>query len=484
MILFIVCSVRALSVEAAKLLAGSCPQLVFQAVLLGGFTPWEELKVSQVLSILSSALMITTVVVEIVIFQRSRPDLEKCDEEKRTTKEKLREMVTKLLETLKKFLAALPLILSSLAFNTGTLVLTIIVTEWVSAVYIVLVLLLNMIVSFLYPNSVLKTTEEKLELTYKFSKLDEEREIKKIRENRMTRGLFNSWANLFVFLRPVEEMSYNKITHVLLLQPLRFLVNMVTLFILIGLTWSPPHVHNQVQEISLIVTFCVVFAAGLVNMVELFCYFFFGNHVCLSKPPPTKDREGMEMGNFEKEKVKSDFESTTTSIHSAVELEHASKEERTSLLSEISVSAKDDTRGKEVSKTEENLSNAKKGQQAQEAEKVTATDNGEIAVSNSSAEMRPSVRRLMTQVSVRSVMDVFDDDIVDPNSELTQDEVNQRILKVQDKGMVDKETFISDMMSFFPNYDAESNRNKLSNLFDRLDKVAGPPSGYITSRQY
>ena len=137
-----------------------------------------------------------------------------------------------------------------------------------------------------------------------------------------------------------------------------------------------------------------------------------------------------------------------------------------------------------MSKTDENLSNAKKGQQAQEAEKVTATDNGEIAVSGSSAEMGPSVRRLMTQVSVRSVMDVFDDDIVDPNSELTQDEVNQRILKVQDKGMVDKETFISDMMSFFPNYDAESNRNKLGNLFDRLDKVAGSPSGYITSRQY
>ena len=134
-----------------------------------------------------------------------------------------------------------------------------------------------------------------------------------------------------------------------------------------------------------------------------------------------------------------------------------------------------------MSQADENLSNAKKEQQAQEAEKVTATDNGEIAVS---AEMRPSVRRLMTQVSVRSVMEVFDDDIVDPNSELTQDEVNQRILNVQNKGMVDKETFISDMISFFPNYDAESNRNKLGNLFDRLDKVAGSPSGYITSRQY
>ena len=99
-------------------------------------------------------------------------------------------------------------------------------------------------------------------------------------------------------------MSYHKITHAGLLQPIRFLVNIVTLFVLVRLTWTPPHTHTQVQEVSLIISFCVVFAAGLVNMLELFCYFFFGNYFCLSKPPPKDDI--VEMQEMEKEKVKTD----------------------------------------------------------------------------------------------------------------------------------------------------------------------------------
>ena len=90
----------------------------------------------------------------------------------------------------------------------------------------------------------------------------------------------------------------------------------------------------------------------------------------------------------------------------------------------------------------------------------------------------------MTQVSVRSVKEVFNNDIVDPNSELTKEEVNEKMMNVQEKGMVDKETFIADMMSFFPNYNAESNKTKLGKLFDRLDDVSGSRSGFITSRQY
>ena len=218
--------------------------MVFQAVLLGGFTPWKDFKVSQAISIFSSALMITKVALEIVIFQRENPKPEPTEENK-AMKDKIRELVVELVDTLKKFLIALPLLLSSLVFNTGTLILTIIVTEWVSAVYIVLVLLLNMTISYLYPHSSIAAVEEKLELTYKFSKLDEEREAKKVRDTRIVRGLFTTWANLFILLRPVENMSYHKITHVGLLQPIRFLVNIVTLVILVGLTWSPPNNHTH-----------------------------------------------------------------------------------------------------------------------------------------------------------------------------------------------------------------------------------------------
>ena len=170
---------RALSIEAAKLVSGSCLQLVFQAVLLGRFTSWDDFKVSQAISILSSSLMITKVAVEIVLFQRANPNPEPTEDNK-TMKEKVREMAGELLDTLKKFLFALPLLLSSLVFNTGTLVLTIVVTEWASAFYVGLVLLLNLAISFLDPYSILQTIEEKLELTYKFSRLEEERDQSRI----------------------------------------------------------------------------------------------------------------------------------------------------------------------------------------------------------------------------------------------------------------------------------------------------------------
>ena len=68
---------RALSMAVAKLIMGSCPQLVFQAVLLGGYTPWptdfvfrRDFPFSQAFSILSSALIIAKTTTEIVIYQR------------------------------------------------------------------------------------------------------------------------------------------------------------------------------------------------------------------------------------------------------------------------------------------------------------------------------------------------------------------------------------------------------------------------------
>ena len=166
-----------------------------------------------------------------------------------------------------------------------------------------------------------------------------------MRDTKIVRGLFTSWANLFILLRPVENMSYHKVTHALLLQPIRFLVNMVTLITLVGRTFSPRYIHTQVQETSLIVSFCFVFAAGLVNIVELFCYFFFGNHICLSKPPPKDDT--VEMQGMEKEKPNVDLESSTTSIHSTKDLENATKDEKTSLLYEMSNSVTDEMKNEE-----------------------------------------------------------------------------------------------------------------------------------------
>ena len=109
-------------------------------------------------------------------------------------------------------------------------------------------------------------------------------EAGKVKEKIVARAIFASWANLFVFLRPVENISYHKIIHVSLLQPLRFLINIVTLIIVCQITWTAEtqntngetqakHKHNYNQEISLILTFCIVLAAGILNLVE-FRYFY------------------------------------------------------------------------------------------------------------------------------------------------------------------------------------------------------------------
>merc|ERR1719209_2128004 len=233
--------------------------------------------------------MIIKVAVDIVIYQRAMNKPETFHKQAIPLKERLRIRAGQQVDALKKFLVALPLLLTSLVFHSGTLILTILITEWFSAVYIGVVLFLNLALSFFSLFTVVQKTEKKLGLTYKFSKLSEDREARRVEETRIVRGLFASWANLFLFLRPVENMSYHKVTHVGLLQPIRFLVNIVTLVILVGLTWSPPNNHTQVQNISLIVAFCIVFAAGIVNLVELFCYFYFGNHICLSKPPAKTD---------------------------------------------------------------------------------------------------------------------------------------------------------------------------------------------------
>merc|ERR1719209_2607085 len=115
--------------------------------------------------------MIIKVAVDIVIYQRAmnKPDL--FHKQAIPLKERLRIRAGEQVDSLKKFLVALPLLLTSLVFHSGTLVLTILITEWFSAVYIGVVLLLNLALSSCSLFTVVQKTEKKLGLTYKFLKL-------------------------------------------------------------------------------------------------------------------------------------------------------------------------------------------------------------------------------------------------------------------------------------------------------------------------
>merc|ERR1719249_38232 len=206
-------------------------------------------------------------------------------------------------------------------------------------IYIGIVLLLNFAISLIFPYSIARKTEEKLGVTYKFSSKDE---AGKVKENIVARAILSSWANLFVFLRPVENISYHKIIHVSLLQPLRFLVNIVTLTIVCQITWTAQtqnkegetqakHRHNYNQEICLIVTFCIVLAAGILNLVE-FRYFFMKSRNSLptssenfpdeeevkidcSTPPPhlsTPIVENLDAGQFKLTTINQSKQSVTS----------------------------------------------------------------------------------------------------------------------------------------------------------------------------
>merc|ERR1712038_1143247 len=151
-----------------------------------------------------------------------------------------------------------------------------------------------------------------------------------------------------------ENMSYHKVTHVNLLQPIRFLVNITTLVVLMGLVWTPPNRHNQVQTISLIVAFCIVFAAGIVNMLELFCYFYFGNHICLSKPPVEKNP--IELKDLEEGPRETKEEEEANKVK---EFGESTKEERVTLLSNGEASQEEQNQTEEPSKDVENVEDNK-----------------------------------------------------------------------------------------------------------------------------
>ena len=352
---------RALSMAVCKLIMGSCPQLVFQAVLLGGYTPWptdfvfrRDFPFSQTLSILSSALIIAKTTTEIVIYQReskfsnkyktvnewltvlANPSKtgegyvlkEEKEKPEKTIYDRIEDMALKaekaLKEALKAFMVILqliPFILSSLIFNTGTLILTIMVTEWYSAIYIGTVLLLNFAVSIIFPYSVVQRAEEKLRVTYKHSIKDE---VDKLKKKRFARAIFATWANLFAFLRPVENISYHKIIHAGLLMPLRFLVNMVTLIIVYVLTWTwkngplkHKHKHTNFQTIALVISFAVVSAAGILNLIE-FRYFY--KRRPNPKPGPSSKKKEEEA---QKEEIAEKESSGTSPLESELsESEH------------------------------------------------------------------------------------------------------------------------------------------------------------------
>ena len=195
---------KMLSVEMIKIVFGSCLQLCFQSCLLFGYT--KKSKTSQIISIISSSIIICKVGVDIIRFKRKTVQNEGKGENAKLNFLFLLEKM----KILKIFLIYLPLMATSLVFNTGTLIMTVLVWEEYSVIFILASFFLNYLISLALPFNLIEKCEKKLGMKYKLdSQSNNIRTVaqKKVTEPRVRRGLWVSWTNMFFLSRPVEDSS-------------------------------------------------------------------------------------------------------------------------------------------------------------------------------------------------------------------------------------------------------------------------------------
>jgi hypothetical protein len=197
----------------------------------------------------------------------------------------------------KTLLYYIPLLLTSLMFNTGTLVVTILTLDWYSAIYIGLVFAANLIVSLILPFNFVKTMEHKMGLQYKFDrKNSSETEMSKgkVVKSKVMRGVLISWTNIFFMSRPVETCSYLRTIHMVLLQIVRFIINIITIIVLIVHTTQNSTIEGWLKT-NLEYSFIGLIFTGIANIFLIFVYTYQSNCAGETKHKPTIANENTEI---------------------------------------------------------------------------------------------------------------------------------------------------------------------------------------------
>eukprot|EP00092_Neocalanus_flemingeri_P070774 GFUD01086900.1.p1 GENE.GFUD01086900.1~~GFUD01086900.1.p1 ORF type:complete len:481 (+),score=87.55 GFUD01086900.1:40-1482(+) len=210
---------KLLCLDAAKVFFGSCIQLCLQIVLLQySFVG----KPSQLLSILSSFLLITKTSFEVLTYQRR---------EETTEDTGMKVVLIQMMKTIWEFIKYFPVLGLSLLFNLGTLTLSIILLGWYSTLIIVLIILCTLLTTWVSSLSRVKKITEKYQMTHQATNIANE---EKTGHTKLT-NLLMSYTNIFIISRPVENHTHSNINSMFLLQPLHFLINSVCLSVYLGL---------------------------------------------------------------------------------------------------------------------------------------------------------------------------------------------------------------------------------------------------------
>ena len=232
---------KLLCLDASKVFFGSCLQLCLQVVLLQfSFVK----RPSQLLSILSSCLVITKTCFEIITYQQN--DENSNESEKKSENGELGEneeseknkagaskgnaikgVLIKVLKMCWGFLKYFPLLGSSLLFNIGTLTISVILLGWYSGIVIAIVILAHIFTATMLSFNKTVRKADKYHLTLYGARLGSEE------RNKATclEKLWMCYTNIFIINRPVQDCTKSRINFMYLLQPLHFIINSFCLFV-------------------------------------------------------------------------------------------------------------------------------------------------------------------------------------------------------------------------------------------------------------
>merc|ERR1711971_466408 len=224
---------RILGLDMARVFCGTVLQLLFQLILLLGFTPWSSVRPSQLFSICSSMLCVVKTATEVMTFK------EEEEQEERTIRQALVHFFQRKFDLLRNVFRLLPLLLTNAVFNIGTASLLIAVVG--TPAYPFLLLIFFGLPSF-------DNLVDKLGF-YHDSKLPS-----------VSSGLLIAWTNFFVLTGQAERKAS---TFFCLLA--RFVFNIVALIVIVisfGFTETD---LRTISVISIVLGVC-----GLV-FLSLFC---------------------------------------------------------------------------------------------------------------------------------------------------------------------------------------------------------------------
>ena len=197
-------------------------------MLILGFTPWRSHRDSQLISIASSLFLLIKVSAQLITFKKEAA--EETEEDERDMKGKVKDFVVEKLKLLQAFFSLFPLLVSSVVFNVGTMALAISVLGWHSLWFLIGSLLLHLLLFFSLPLP--DNFDLKMVKAFNLEKLLPEDDPEQTSKPFLS-SLFFSFSNLFIFSCSTGSAKVHRITFLLYLQLLRFLLNTSLLILLL-----------------------------------------------------------------------------------------------------------------------------------------------------------------------------------------------------------------------------------------------------------